>query len=82
MAVGCRARLEMPGISRRDGLRTAFCVTGRRRREGVWQWATLAKERRMDRRRSVRVQAAESGAVAIVSTKLMRTLREVSPRRL
>ena len=65
MAVRCGACLEMPGRSRRGGLRTAFCVTGRRRREGVWQWATLAKERRMDRRRSVRIQAAESPRLAL-----------------
>ena len=65
MAVCRGARLEMPGRSRRGGLRTALCVTGRRRREGIWQWATLAKERRMDRRRSVRIQAAESPRLAL-----------------
>ena len=65
MAVRCRARLEMPGISRRGGLRTAFRAAGRRRRKGFRQRATLAQERRMDRRRSVRVQAAESPRLAL-----------------
>ena len=59
MAVCRGARLEMPGRSRRGGLRTAFCVTGRRRREGLWQWATLAKERCMDCRSSVSVKVTE-----------------------
>ena len=65
MAVRCRACLEMPGISERDGLRTASLVTGRRRQKSIRQRVTVAQERRMDCGRSVRVEAVKAPRIAL-----------------
>ena len=65
MAVRRWARLKVPGTSGCGGLRAASPLTGRERPDGVWQRASLAKERSMDRRRSVRVQVAESPRLAL-----------------
>ena len=65
MAVRSRARLRVPGTSTLGVLRTVSPLAGQDRWHGVWQRAALAQERRMDRRRSVRVQAAESPRLAL-----------------
>ena len=65
MAVSCGARLQMPGMSGRGGLRTATLLAGRWRRNGVRQRSALAQERRVDRIRSVSVEAAEPPRLAL-----------------
>ena len=65
MAVRRGARLKVPGTSARGALRMACPVTGRERRHGVGQRAAAAQERRMNRRRSVRVEVAEAPRLAL-----------------
>ena len=65
MAVRRWARLKVPGTSGCGGLRAASLLAGRERPDCVRQRATLAKERRVDRRRSVRVQVAEPPRLAL-----------------
>ena len=65
MAVRRRARLKVPGTSARGVLRMAWSVAGRTRRHGVGQRATAAQERRMNCRRSVRVEVAEAPRLAL-----------------
>ena len=54
MAVRCGARLKVPGTFVLGGLRTVRPFAGRERQDSVGQRATLAEERRVDRRRGVR----------------------------
>ena len=65
MAVCRGACLEVPGTSGLVALRAVRPLTGWRRRHGVRQWATLAKERRMDRGCRVSVEAAEPPRLAL-----------------
>ena len=64
MAVGRGARLEVPGTSGLVVLRMARPLTGWRRQD-IRQWATLAKERRMDGGRRVSVEVAEPPRLAL-----------------
>ena len=67
MAVRRRACLEVLGTSALGVLRVVRSVAGRgrERRHGVGQRATAAQQCRMNRRRSVRVQAAEAPRLAL-----------------
>ena len=65
MAVRRGARLKMPGTSAWGTPRMACSVAGQERRHGVGQRATAAQERRMNRRRSVRVEVAEAPRLAL-----------------
>ena len=65
MAMRRRARLKVPGTSARGGLRMALFLARRERRHGFGQRATLAQESRVDRGRSVRVEAAEAPRLAL-----------------